>query len=180
MRKSVEGNMLYGILEHMSDSDIKKAIKQYWQARKNLLEIGKRYPERIGGNDNIIGRIGEFIALRFLESIGQHPEKEWHSSNPGYDLHEGSILTQVKVITDENSNGKSMRLKKPWNQFVLIQLNEEHDAEKIGLLTEEEHKQAMRENTGWSDSPVVKLSMLGVKGLIGRYGKVYTKNEINI
>ena len=31
-----------------------------------------------------------------------------------------------------------------------------------------------------SESPVVKLSMLGAKGLIGRYGKVYTKNEIDI
>lgn len=72
------------------------------QARSKLRALGERYPDRIGGNDNIIGRIGEFIALQFLKSLGRHPAKIECSSNPGYDLIDGEIKTQVKAITHEN------------------------------------------------------------------------------
>lgn len=162
----------------MSDSEITQAIEQYWQARKRLLELGKRYPERIGGNDNIIGRIGEFIALRFMESRGQHPQKVENSSNQGHDFVEGNVLTQVKVITAENANGKGMRLKQPWNQFVLIELDYEYRPKRIGVLTKAELQQACSENKNWSKSPVTKLSMLNDNGLIGRYGTVYPKSQI--
>jgi len=164
----------------MPDSDIKNGIEKYLQARKNILELGRKHPERIGGNDNIIGRIGEFIALQFLESIGQKPKKMLHSSNPGYDLIENDIQTQVKVITSENQKGRNVRLKKPWNQFVLIELGEHYKPERIGVLTEQQHQIALSENKGWSESPIVKLSMLGAKGLIGRYGTVYEKSRIAI
>jgi hypothetical protein len=164
----------------MSDSEIQEGIEKYLHARKNILELGRSHPERIGGNDNIIGRIGEFIALRFLESLGQKPEKILHSSNPGYDLVENNIQTQVKVITSENEKGKTVRLKKPWNQFVLIELGEHYKPERIGVLTEAQHQTALSENEGWSQTPVTKLSMLGPKGLIGRYGTIYEKNEVAI
>lgn len=164
----------------MPDSEIQDGIEKYLQARKNILKIGRKYPERIGGNDNIIGRIGEFIALRFLESLGQKPEKILHSSNPGYDLIENSIQTQVKVITSENQKGKSVRLKKPWNQLVLIELGEHYKPVRIGVLTEDQHQLALNENKGWSKSPIVKLTMLGPKGLIGRYGTIYKQDEIAI
>lgn len=164
----------------MPDSEIKNGIEKYLQARKNILELGRKYPERIGGNDNIIGRIGEFIALQFLESIGQKPEKMMSSSNPGYDLIENYIQTQVKVITSENQKGRNVRLKKPWNQFVLIELGEHYRPERTGVLTEEQHQTALSENKGWSETPIVKLSMLGAKGLIGRYGTVYEKSRIAI
>ena len=164
----------------MSDSEIQEGIEKYLHARKNILELGRNHPERIGGNDNIIGRIGEFIALRFLESLGQKPEKILHSSNPGYDLVENNIQTQVKVITSENKKGKNVRLKKPWNQFVLIELGEHYKPKKIGVLTEAQHQTALSENDGWSQTPVTKLSMLGPKGLIGRYGTIYEKNEVAI
>ena len=164
----------------MPDSEIQEGIEKYLQARKNILKIGRKYPERIGGNDNIIGRIGEFIALRFLESLGQNPEKILHSSNPGYDLIENNIQTQVKVITSENQKGKSVRLKKPWNQLVLIELGEHYKPERIGVLTEVQHQLALNENKGWSKSPIVKLTMLGQKGLIGRYGTIYEQDEISI
>ena len=164
----------------MSDSEITQAIEQYWQARKHLLELGKRDPNRIGGNDNIIGRIGEFIALRFLESLEQNPQKVENSSNQGYDLVEGDVLTQVKVITAENANGRGMRLKQPWNQFVLIELDHEYQPKRIGVLTKAELQQACSENKTWSESPVTKISMLNDNGLIGRYGTVYPKSRIPV
>lgn len=164
----------------MSDSDIQKAIEKYLQARKLILEVGERYPDRIGGNDNIIGRIGEFIGLRFLEAEGQSPTKVNGRSNPGYDLIEGAKKTQVKVITSENQKGRNVRLKKPWNQFLLIELGENYKPERIGLISESQHEIALSENPTWSRTPIVKLTMLGDRGLIGRYGKVYLKDKIRL
>ena len=164
----------------MSDSEIKLGIESYLQARKAILELGEKYPQRIGGNDNIIGRIGEFIALRFLEGLGQKPLKILQSSNPGYDLLEGDNQTQVKVITSENKNGKNVRLEKPWTQFLLIELSEHYKPNRIGLLTEAEHKTALDKNPGWSETPIVKLTMLGPKGLIGKYGTVFQECEIEV
>lgn len=89
----------------MFDLQIQAAIDKYLEARHELLLLGKAHPHRIGGNDNIIGRIGEFIALRFLESLGQKPMKMEGSSNQGYDFIDGSVQTQVKVITEENKKG---------------------------------------------------------------------------
>ena len=85
----------------------------------------------------------------------------------------------MKVITSENKNGRNVRLKKPWNQFLLIELGEQYTPERIGVLTEVQHQKALIENN-WSKSPMVKLTMLGAKGLIGRYGKIYARNELSI
>lgn len=161
----------------MIDNQIHKTIDKYIKARKNILAIGVKYPERIGGNDNIIGRIGEFYALQFLESLGQKPKMVSSSSNPGYDLVQGKLQTQVKVITPENKNGRNVRLKKPWTQFLLIELGNNYKPKRIGLITEEQHQIALNENKTWSLTPYTKLTMLGEKGLIGRYGKVYNEIE---
>lgn len=168
----------------MSDTEIQESINKYLEARKSILAIGKKYPERIGGNDNIIGRIGEFIALLFLESIGQNPRMVESSSNPGYDFIQGERKTQVKVITSENQRGVGNPLKEGWTQFILIELGDnyihENIPEKIGLITEAQHKEALDEDKELKPVPTVKLTMLGPDGLFGRYGKVYDKNEISI
>src|SRR5687768_5356675 len=119
----------------MSDAAIQVAIDKYLQARHELLVLGRTHPTRIGGNDNIIGRIGEFIALRFLESIGQRPVKVLSSSNPGFDLIEGGVQTQVKVMTEENQRGRNVRLTEPWSQLVLVELGTHYKPTRIGFLT---------------------------------------------
>jgi hypothetical protein len=164
----------------MKNQEIKDAIKNYLQARSAIIAIGKKYPHEMGGNDNIIGRIGEYIGLQFLKSIGQNPIKVQYSSNPGYDFIDEALQTQVKVITSENESGKNVRLKKPWNQFVLIELNNDYIPKRIGVLTEEQHQKAILENPNWSQTPVVKLSMLSKNGLIGKYGKIFHQDEISI
>jgi hypothetical protein len=167
----------------MSDTEIQAAIENYLRARHALLEMGRRYPSRIGGNDNIPGRIGEFLALRFLEKkLRQQPSKVTQRSNPGYDLidKKRKLLTQVKVITAENETGCSMRLKGGWDQFLLIQLGENYQPNRIGVLTAKQHKQARTDNPGWSSKPRVKLTMLGGKGLIGRYGTVFHGAELGL
>ena len=164
----------------MTDLEIKVAIDDYLRARHEILEMGRKYPNRIGGNDNIVGRIGEFIALRFLESQGQHPKKAEGSSNPGYDLFEGAIKTQVKVMTEENQRGRNMRLVEPWNQLLLIELGSGYEPKRIGLLTKTQHYLSLRENKTWSKKPYVKRTMLGPKGLIGKYGRVFMDHEISV
>lgn len=161
----------------MPGSKIQTAIERYLLARRDLLQLGREHPGRIGGNDNIIGRIGEFIALRFLEGLGQCPSKVSGSSNRGYDLIDGRRKTQVKVITEENQNGRTMRLTEPWNQLVLIELGERYRPIRIGILTKAQHQRALAENPNWSSTPVVTRTKLGANGLIGRYGRVYQGDE---
>jgi hypothetical protein len=162
----------------MSDKKIQRAIDKYLQARHELIVLARKHPGRIGGNDNIIGRIGEFIALRFLERRGQRPLKISGSSNRGYDLVENNTRTQVKVITEENRRGRSVRLVEPWTQLLLIELGKHYRPIRIGVLTKRQHQQACSENAGWSLKPIVRRSMLGPRGLISRYGCVYQGEDI--
>ena len=158
----------------MIHRQIKTAIKDYVRARRKLIALGENHPTLIGGNDNIIGRIGEYIAICYLEELGQKPRKVGSKSNKGFDLSEGRRLTQVKVITQENKNGRNVRLKKPWTQFVLIELGDDYEPTAIGLLTAKQHNKALREHSNWSKEPIVKRSMLGDSGLLGAYGEVTT------
>ena len=48
---------------------LEKAIIRYLKARKELLSIAASYPDHFSGNDNIIGRIGEYIAIKFLSCL---------------------------------------------------------------------------------------------------------------
>lgn len=114
------------------------------------------------------------IGILYLRSIGQCPKKVFNLCNQGFDLIDCNteIKTQVKVITSENKNGKSVRLGEPWDQFLLFLLNEDYNVEKIGYINKECFNKAINENPTWSNKPVVKITMLRAGGLIGRYGKV--------
>lgn len=164
----------------MSDAEIQKSIDKYLQARHEVIELARKHPGRLGGNDNIIGRIGEFIALRFLERLGQKPVKVNGSSNQGYDFVDDEIKTQVKVITEENQKGRNVRLVEPWTQLVIIELGQRYRPVRIGLLTKAQQQRACAENPGWSITPYVKRTMLGPKGLISRYGRVYQGDELAV
>lgn len=164
----------------MTDTQIQAAIDKYLQARQELLLLGEAHPHRIGGNDNIIGRIGEFIALRFLESLGQKPTKVEGSSNQGYDFIEQEVQTQVKVITEENKKGRNVRLVEPWTQLVVVELGEGYKPNRIGVLDKCQFQRACSENENWCVTPYVKRSMLGRKGLIGKYGRVYQREEVGV
>lgn len=157
---------------------IQKAIRRYLKARRELINLGVQHHELIGGNDNMIGRIGEYIAIRFLETVKkQQPIKVEPSNNPGYDLKSKNYRTQVKVLTDENQTGKGMRLKEGWTQFVLIDLDLKTMKARIGFITRKRFEgKALKENPGWSKTPVVKRTMLGEKGLF-RYGEIHNDFE---
>jgi hypothetical protein len=162
----------------VSDKKIQTAIDRYLKARHQLIVFSKDFPERIGGNDNIIGRVGEFIALRFLERRGQRPRKHKSSSNKGYDLYEGRRRTQVKVITEENRTGRTTRLPEHWHQFVLIELGPRYKCIRIGMLTSAQHKRARAKDSRLSARPFVARSMLRKNGLIARHGDIFLEDDL--
>ena len=162
------------------DAEIQAAIDAYLKARAALRFVGEKYPARMGGNDNLIGRIGEFIALRYFEGQGRSPRKVGgghNSTNPGFDLEEGNARIQVKVITHENKRGSSTRLKAPWTEFLLIELGSDYRQSRIGHLWEEDHAKARKKDKRLTEFPTARRSMLGENGLIARYGKVTHAEE---
>ena len=157
----------------MKEKIIKKAINDYLAARKTFLEVAQRYPAELRGNDNIIGRIGEYRAFTYLRSKNMTPQKAKSTSQQGYDIIcNSNRKISVKTITSENTLGRTVRLTDPWDDFVLIELNEDYKVKRLGHLTREGFNKAVKENPTWSKKPYVKRTMLGNKGIIGRYGDV--------
>ena len=102
-------------------SDAQKAMSlalDYLQARVEFeakvesLHLKKH----LGGNDNFVGRIGEFLAMRYLEQFHglavEHARGKKHNeSRPATDLLAGNIWWSVKCLTLENNKMKTSKYK---------------------------------------------------------------------
>lgn len=152
--------------------DVDAAVKRYLNARREFFSVAARNPEELGGNDNIVGRIGEYLALTYLRSVGRHPKKVASRSQQGHDLIEGDAQISVKLISSENANGRGLRLTDPWTELILIYLDTDSLTYQVGHLTKDLFSRARIENPSWSAAPVIKKSMLSPNGLIGKYGEV--------
>lgn len=156
-----------------SRKEINQAIRNYINSRREFLSVADRNKRFLAGNDNIVGRIGEYIAIRLLEKRGISVNKAVSKSEKGYDL----LLTDgrkvsVKLITAENVRGSTTRIKSPWDMLILIELNSDYEVHRLGILTRSEFRKALGENKNWSSNPVTKRSMLGANGLFGQYGEI--------
>lgn len=157
---------------------LRKASRDYLQARERFLSFANG-TEALSGNDNIMGRIGEFIAWQFL--IDRHPRKPTDISNPGFDLIcDDHTRISVKMITHENHTGRTSRIKEPWEELIVIELGEGAEILRLGHLTKAQFNQARRAHPSWSETPYTSRSMLGRKGLIGRYGEVYLGSYLHL
>ncbi len=109
--------------------------KRYLQARREFLLEANKIPE-LSGNDNFVGRIGELIALRYLQKQNRSVIKVTNKINKGFDLTctEGSSIS-VKLITAENKSGRTTKLKQPWTELILISLNPHYSVDRIGQIT---------------------------------------------
>ncbi len=154
--------------------EIADAIKNYLLVRRQLFEVAEKYPDEMRGNDNIIGRIGEYLALQFLRAKGRFPTKTKSLSQAGFDLEEGALRISVKLLTSENVKGRGVRLKDPWDEFLLIQLSTSDLTGTVGLITKDQFTRALAENDSWGTNPIVKSGMLSKNGLFGKYGVVET------
>jgi len=66
--------------------DIGVVARAYLKARKDFIRLSRKYPELLKGNDNIVGIIGDYIALKYLEVRGVLADKARTKSEPGFDL----------------------------------------------------------------------------------------------
>lgn len=143
--------------------ELRKAANKYLQARNEFIEVAKKNKE-LWGNDNIIGRIGEFVVLQYLRELDIKTENRENQSQKGWDFKcqrtdENGInkefLVSVKTITHENNKGNTSHvtypIKKgngevemsiPWNELIVVVLEEDNNkkvfVEKIGIITKEE------------------------------------------
>ena len=154
-------------------ADVEGAIVGYLNARRRLLIVAERHPELLRGNDNIIGtRIGEYIAMTWLRQKGRNPVKVDTLTEKGYDLLDGKTRVSVKTLTQENTRGRITRLTDPWDELLIIDFDTKALRYRVGRLLRTDFDRACIENPTWSRQPYVKSTMLGKKGLVGRYGRM--------
>lgn len=155
---------------------LREVSTKYLIARKEFLDVANE-TEELSGNDNIIGRIGEFIAYQFLSD--RNPRKNENISEKGFDIIcDQNTRVSVKTITSENKAKRTTRIKEPWDELMVIELGEKGIINRIGQLTKEEFLKALSQNRNFGNEPFCKLTMLNPNGLIGRYGKVLSHKEI--
>ena len=95
-----------------------KIASEYLKARRKFEHEAEQDAVKnyLDGNDNFIGRIGEFLAMRYLEEFhglvssearSEKDEKKLNESRPAVDLRVGEDWWSVKCVTDENDSGKT-------------------------------------------------------------------------
>ena len=152
--------------------EIDTVINQYIKARIKFYKMQGIHPDYLKGNDNVIGVIGEYYAMLYLEFQGRNPVKVENRNQKGYDLYCEKERISVKVITAENKTQMTSRIKDEWDELVLIILDENYKPKKIGYLMRKDYKKARIDNPKLSKEPYAKATMLGKRGVIGKYGEV--------
>lgn len=154
------------------NNKLKKLSREYLLARKKFRDATDKDP-LLSGNDNIVGRIGEFIAHQFLQHKLKR-KKIIKNPNPvqkGYDIIADGQKVSVKTITGENASGRTTPIKQPWDELLLIELGKDSRLLRIGYLTSKDFKTWPAYRIGWC--PVASRSMFNKKGLIFVNGKIF-------
>ncbi len=163
----------------MDDKKLKQYAVDYLLARhKFLAETEKE--ELLSGNDNIVGRIGEFIAVSFLTRQGRQVKKNKNKVEKGYDLEtDDKAQVSVKLITAENKSGRTTRVKNPWTEFILVTLNDKYKVDRIGHITKSEMRRAVKEMFVKSEEPMTDRRMTNENGLFDKYGRLLKDKEVS-
>jgi len=160
--------------------ELQVLAKKYLLARQEfLLAINKDHPE-LGGNDNIVGRIGEFVALQFLTNDNRKVEKCKSATNKGFDIvcSTGRQIS-VKTITAESKTGRSTKLKQPWQELIMIYIGKNYEVESIGHIHIEDFNVAINQKF-IVENPVADKKFLAEDGLFSRFGKLYSGEIVKI
>lgn len=155
---------------------------KYLSGRKDFLDFAEK-SAALRGNDNIIGRIGEFVVLQFLDDEGREPEINLSKNEKGYDIlcDYDSIKgikdtkVSVKVITSENKLGRTTRLKEPWHEAFIIILNEKYKIEKMGRVRRSEFDFFRLTNPTIPKEPFAEKKLLEKEGFLYKCGEIYDK-----
>lgn len=162
-----------------NEGKIKKLSRDYLVARKKFRDIADNIPE-IDGNDNIVGRIGEFIALQFLKYTLKKKSviRNKNIVQAGYDIMADNKKVSVKIITTENQKGRTTPIKEPWDELIVIELGDNSKINKIGFITKNQFKKALTDNFLTNKNPIASRSMLKNNRLFDVYGKIYNSKNV--
>jgi len=163
----------------MKDEEkLKELARDYLIARKKFRDAADKIPE-LTGNDNIIGRIGEFIAMQFLEhKLKRKAIRNENMIQAGYDINANGKKVSVKTITSENKKGRTTPIKDPWDELIIIELGESFKVSRIGYISRDKFKKALKEKFLKNPNPIASRSMLKEKRLFGKYGQIFTSKDI--
>ena len=163
----------------MKDEEkLKKLARDYLIARKKFRDAADKIPE-LAGNDNIIGRIGEFIAMQFLEhKLKRKAVRNTNMVQVGYDINSNGKKVSVKTITSKNKRGSTTKVKDPWDELIIIELGENSKVKQIGYINRNKFKKALKEKFLKNPNPTVSRSMLKKERLFGKYGQIFTSKDI--
>ena len=159
---------------------LKELAREYLKARGEFLTKSADYPE-LAGNDNLMGRIGEMVAVQFLRSHGRKVDKHLKLNHAVTDLYtaeagNASRSISVKLISAENQRGTTTLLKNGWDEFILVELLPNYEVKRLGWLTIESLPPTVQK-TLLQKAPITSRRMLEANGLIGKHGKVYDSQD---
>lgn len=165
---------------NMKDEAIlKKLARDYLVARKKFRHAADKAPE-LNGNDNIIGRVGEFIAVQFLEHKIKRRlvSRNENMVQVGYDIKADGKKVSVKIITSENKSGRTTPIKDHWDELIIIELGVNSKVSQIGFISRDKFDEAVKDNLFRNSHPTASRSMLKDGGLFSRYGRIFTGKDL--
>jgi len=154
-----------------------EAVRAYGHSRRSFQTTQAKHPILLGGNDNKVGVCGEFWAKWYYHRKGYQITEVPCSNTEGYDFRckhgQEEIRISVKVVSDENKNGRQLQLKDSpnWDELVLVLLDDLMYPYRMGIATREQFNQAKR-NKVIGSRPSVSRSWVAKRGWMSRYGKV--------
>jgi hypothetical protein len=116
-----------------------------------------------------------------LHDHNRQPKRPKSKTQKGFDFicDNGQTRVSVKTITTENKIGTTTVITEPWDEFILITINEHIKIEKFSILTKEQFNKAMDTGHIKSKKPYASRTMLGSKGLISKFGSLVEKEILN-
>ena len=158
----------------------KTTAKNYLKSRQDFLIVAEK-TDWLFGNDNLVGRIGEFIAYQYLHEHNRDPKRPKSRTEKGYDFlcDNGKVRISVKTITAENKDGKTTTLSEPWDELILITINNKGKIEKFGIITKDQFQKSKNSGHIKSQMPYARRTMVGPKGLISKFGEIVSEKITN-
>ena len=159
-------------------NNLKRLAKNYLKARHTFLTESKELPD-LSGNDNIVGRIGELVAIQYLRNQGRTVIKNLNPVEKGYDLKtDKEEQISVKIITAENKRGRTTRIKQPWTELIFIKLNHLYEVDTIGHITKTAFSKALEDGILKTQEPYTDIKLLADNGLFDLYGERKTGKDV--
>jgi hypothetical protein len=117
--------------------EIQDAFRHFKEARKVFAKYKNKW---FSGNDNHVGDVGEYWAMRYFEK--KHPELAPKRTSP-YDIQlEDGTRFSIKTMSKWNESGQGGPIKgineKHWDYLIAIKLDEDLAVEEFCIVPRKE------------------------------------------